>query len=509
MEKARQIVHPGFVVGDVDKRMFGIFLESIREIVYGKMYNPDHPSADDMGFRRDYLELLKELRPTLVRAPGGNLVSGYHWKDGVGPKAQRPARKELAWNQIESNHVGINEWYEYCNRLGAEFMIAANLGTGTPEEAAEEVDYCNTESGTALSDLRRSHGYEKPHNLKLWCLGNEMDGFWQIGRRTPLEYARICEETAKMVKWMDPSIECVACGTCTNEPFMETYGEWDRIVLEHCYDHVEYLSIHRYYSYDLNREAFSPNPHSVEDLACVALDLNDYIDTILAAADLVKGRKRAQKQIHLSFDEYGVIHTSGADLDTSAFDWKELPTGNREGSNLLDALLMGSYLVNFLNRCDRIKIACQSIAIGGLVNGSSDGNAYRQTSFYPFRDVSYYGRGRVLRQNLQSPQVHTPLCGEVNAIQSAAVLDEQEGVLTVFALNMNLREDIAFAPDFSAFTEATLTQHFQLYDEEPLAENTEENPERIVEKEVALPAGSADVVLPKHSWNVLRYRVRI
>lgn len=510
MQKAKQVFHPSFTIDKVDKRLFGIFLESIGDTIYGKLYNPEHPTADQNGFRTDYMELFKELKPTLIRAPGGNLISGYHWKDAIGPKEQRLVKEELAWHQRDNNHVGIDEFYDYCELIGAEFMIATNMGTGTPEEATDEVDYCNTESGTYWSELRRKNGYEKPHALKLWCVGNEMDGrLWQICSKTPMEYARICEEASKMMKWMDPTIECVACGSCTNEVGMETYGDWDRIVMERCYDYVEYLSIHRYLCYDTKRKSFYPNFHSVEDIACMYQDLESYLKTVTSAADLVKGQKRSNKDIYLSFDEYGVAHEDLTDLDIGDLGWKKYPEGNQGSINLLDALIHGIYAITFLKHCDRVKIACESVAIPNLIGGSKDGGVFRQTNFYVFRDFSLFARdGVALQAKINSPQVDTPFAGKVDAIQSAAVYNEKEGILTVFALNLDMRNDFELENDFQSFGDVELFQHLQLYDDEPLAVNTEENPERIVEKEIPVDPAASSILLPKHSWNVLRYKVK-
>ena len=254
MKEAKVIYDKDFAIGDVDRRMFGSFVEHLGRCVYGGIYEPEHETADANGFRGDVKELMKELGVTHIRYPGGNFVSGYDWKDGVGPKEKRPVRKDMAWNVLETNQVGTNEFAALMKELGIDLTMAVNLGTGTPKDAGELVEYCNVKGGTYWSELRKSHGVEEPYGFKTWCLGNEMDGEWQICMHTAEEYARLCKETAKIVKWMDPKAETIACGSCTNEIGHSTFGDWDRKVLEECYDYIDYLSLHRYFNYNPRKQ---------------------------------------------------------------------------------------------------------------------------------------------------------------------------------------------------------------------------------------------------------------
>ncbi len=252
--KQKIIVNPAFTVGKVDERLYGTFLEHIHTIVYGCLYNPSHPQADANGFRKDVLDLLRDLGTTFIRYPGGNFVSGYHWKDGIGPRDKRIRKYDLAWEQEESNQVGIDEFCTLCRQLNIEPMLVLNLGTGTSEEALEELEYCNYDGNTKWAVERRKNGYQNPHNVKLWGLGNEMDGIHQIEHKTPVEYARKAVETARMMKKMDKSIKLVLCGSCSPEIDLKTYPEWDRIVLEEAYEDIDYISLHRYYTYNPIRE---------------------------------------------------------------------------------------------------------------------------------------------------------------------------------------------------------------------------------------------------------------
>ena len=508
MKKATLKLDKDFPIAKVDQRIFSTFIESIRDLVYGCIYNPNHPTADEQGFRKDVLELMRELKSSAIRYPGGNFVSAYHWMDGIGPRKNRPVRYDKAWGQIENNHMGIDEYTDWVRKAGSEPMLAVNLGTGTPEEAANEVEYTNMEGGTYFSNLRKKYGHEKPHNIKLWCLGNEMDGTWQMGEKTAEEYGRIAYEAAKQMRAIDPNIELVACGSCANDKTHPSFPEWDRIVLEHCYDKIDYLSLHRYYNYDPEsvKGTVFPSQFTPEDLPCIAHDLTSFIDTVCAAADYVKGLKYSDRTINICFDEWGVMTSQTAKAE--GLDWSErsIPEqGKRpEGSNVIDACLFGSILIAFLNRCDRVKIACQSIVIGSMINVDPEKGAYRQTTFYPFQQAATYAKGVALKPALQSPYKDTERYGKQPLVQTAGIYDEESGMVTVFAVNLDLRESVELECALQ-FDQAELIQHIQMHEDQPLAMNTFENPYRVVPREIEV---KDKPVLPPLSWNVLRYRVK-
>ena len=254
MKKSTLHLHPAYTVGDVDPRIFGSFIEHLGRAVYHGIYEPGHPTADEEGFRGDVIDMVKKLGVPIVRYPGGNFVSGYKWEDGTGDKSKRPRRLELAWGVTETNEVGIDEFQSWCKKADSQVMMAVNLGTRGPEEARQLVEYCNHPGGTEYSDRRRANGFEEPFGIKVWCLGNEMDGPWQMGAKTATEYGRIAAEAAKLMKWTDPSIELVACGSSG----YGMCGDWEAEVLRHVYDHVDYLSLHNYYG---NRQTI-PRPSS-------------------------------------------------------------------------------------------------------------------------------------------------------------------------------------------------------------------------------------------------------
>jgi alpha-N-arabinofuranosidase len=510
MKIAKLRLDKHFTIAPVDRRLFGVFIEPIRTIVYGSIYNPVHPNADEHGFRKDVIALMRELGPSAIRYPGGNYISNYHWQDGIGPKENRPTRYDKAWYAVDNNHMGIDEYTDWIQKIGAEPMLTVNLGTGTPEEAAQEIEYTNMKGGTYFSDLRRKYGHEKPHRIRLWYLGNEMDGPWQMGEKTADEYGRVAYETAKQMRAVDPDIELVACGSCLNYDLLPTYPDWDRIVLEHCYEKVDYLSIHRYYHYDKERvrDSAFPMQFNPEDIPYIPCDLDNFIDTICAAADFVKARKYSNKTVNISLDEWGVISSSAIKIE--GLNWNErvsVPKDKpRSAMNVIDAVLFGSILITLINRCDRVKIACQSIAIGSLIGVDAKGGSWRQTTFYPFQHAAAYANGVTLRPALESPLKQTESYGERPAIQAAAVYNEEEGMVTIFVVNLDLRETIAFEPDF-AFEEARLTTHIQLHESQPLAGNTLEDPNRVIPRNLEVDARVTQIEMPPLSWNVLRFAV--
>ena len=285
MKQAKICIDRDFLVGQVDKRIFGSFLEHLGRAIYGGIYQPGSPLSDEQGFRKDTLDLIKQLQVPIVRYPGGNFVSDYHWEDGVGPKDLRPRRLDPAWTTIETNQFGLNEFMDWAKKAETEPMMAINLGTRGFEDAKNIIEYCNVKKGTYYSDLRRSHGYEEPHNIKLWCLGNEMDGPWQMGHKTADEYGRLAEEAGRIMKMVDPSVELVACGS--SGMYMPTFGTWEETVLEHCYEQVDYLSLHTYYDNVENNS---------RDFLASSVAMDGFISSVLSICDAVQAKKRQKKK---------------------------------------------------------------------------------------------------------------------------------------------------------------------------------------------------------------------
>ncbi|MGB4375029.1 MAG: alpha-N-arabinofuranosidase, partial [Defluviitoga tunisiensis] len=397
MKKAKMYIDKNYIIDKVDNRLFGSFIEHLGRAVYTGIYEPGHPKSDEKGFRKDVIDLVKELNVSIVRYPGGNFVSGYNWEDGVGPKDKRPKKLELAWQSIEPNEFGTNEFIEWCKKVNTEPMMSLNLGTRGIDEARNFVEYCNHSGGGYYGELRKKHGYEEPHNIKVWCLGNEMDGPWQIGHKTAKEYGRLAEETAKLMKIVDPSIQLVVCGS--SGWHIPTFGEWEATVLEHTYDYVDYISLHAYYdNYEDN----------IENFLAKSIDMDSYIKSVIATCDYIKGKKKSKKTINISFDEWNVwFHSREADKKVEP--WQIAPALLEDVYTFEDALLVGLMLITLLKNADRVEIAClaQLVNVIAPIMTRKGGGAWRQTIFYPFMHASNFGRGKVLQPVISTDKYDT------------------------------------------------------------------------------------------------------
>lgn len=498
MKQARIIIDRDFRVSEVDPRIYGSFIEHLGRAVYGGIYQPGNPLSDEQGFRTDTLELVKELGVPVVRYPGGNFVSGYRWEDGVGPKENRPRRLDLAWHVVETNQFGLNEFADWTRKADSQVMMAINLGTRGVQEAMDILEYCNMDTDTHFANLRRSHGYDMPHGIKLWCLGNEMDGPWQIGHKTAEEYGRLANETANVMKYMDPSIELVLCGSSSSG--MPTYGQWEATVLEHCYENADYLSLHNYYA-DHDRDSATFLASNVE--------MDWFITQVTSICDYVKAKKRSKKTMYLSFDEWNVwFHSNQQDAQIPW--WVEAPHQLEDVYDFQDAMLVGSLMITLLRHADRVKIAC----LAQLVNViapimTSDTSAWRQTTFYPFRYTSRYGRGTVLQTLVDCPTYENKRHGTVSYVDSVCIHNEKENELVLFAVNKNLEEDIPLTMELRQFADYRIAEHIVLHDEDLHAVNTEENPNRIVpmeSRDSSVENGILTTCLKHKSWNMIRLR---
>lgn len=499
--KAKMTVDKHFTIGEVDKRLYGSFIEHLGRAVYGGIYEPGHPEANEAGFRKDVLELVKELQVPIVRYPGGNFVSGYNWEDSVGPVAERKRRLELAWRTIETNEFGFNEFVDWSKQANSEVMMAVNLGTRGVDAARNIVEYSNHPSGSYYSDLRVKHGYKEPHNIKTWCLGNEMDGPWQIGHKNAVEYGRVALEAAKVMKWTDPSIELVACGS--SNIGMPSFPEWEATVLDHTYDHVDYLSLHQYYgNHDQDTATFLAR----------SIEMDRFIDTVNATCDYIKAKKRSKKTMFLSFDEWNVWFHSNEN-DQKLDPWQIAPPQLEDVYNHEDALVVGCMLISLLKHANRVKVAClaQLVNVIAPIMTENGGAAWRQTIFYPFMHASIYGRGTALVPLIQSPKYDTKEITDVPYLESIAVHNEEKGEVTVFAVNRHLEEALPLEVDLRSFEGFTLLEHIVLESDDLKAYNTSATPNKVAPHRNGNATVSDSIVnanLAKASWNVIRLKLK-
>ncbi|SDE04238.1 arabinosylfuranosidase ArfA [Auraticoccus monumenti] len=436
MTRARIVVDRDFTAGEVPRRLFGSFVEHMGRCVYTGIYEPGHPSADEDGFRTDVLDLVSEMGPTVIRYPGGNFVSGYRWTDGIGPVEDRPRRLDGAWHTVESNRFGLHEFMAWARKAGVEVMEAINLGTAGVEEARALVEYANHPGGTYWSDLRRKNGAEEPFDIRLWCLGNEMDGPWQIGHKTATEYGRLAQETAKAMRLVDPGLELVACGSSNSG--MPTFGAWEETVLTHTYEEVDFISLHAYYQeHDGDAASFLAS----------SVDTDHFISRVAATADAVGAKLKSKKQINLSFDEWNVWYQRGLDTEDQPHriaeqPWREHPRVIEDTYNVTDAVVVGTLLNSLLRHGDRVQIANQAQLVNVIapIRSEEGGPAWRQTIFHPFARTAALAKGQILQTVVSSDQHETARFGDVDTVDVASTYDAANGQVALFLANRGLDE---------------------------------------------------------------------
>ena len=487
-------------ISEIDSRIYGSFIEHLGRAVYGGIYEPNHDTANERGFRKDVIELIKKLNVPLVRYPGGNFVSGYNWEDSVGPVEDRPTRLELAWRSIETNEVGLHEFAEWAREIDAEVNMAVNLGTRGIDAARNLLEYCNFEGGTYWSELRKQHGQEEPFNFKTWCLGNEMDGPWQIGHKTADEYGRLAAETAKVMKLVDDSIELVLCGS--SYPSMPSFGEWERKVLEHAYEYIDYLSLHNYYGNPTN---------DVENYLAQSLDMDRFIKGVISICDSVKATKRSNKQINLSFDEWNIwYHT--LETDKMIEPWQVGPPLLEDIYNFEDALVVGCLLITLLKNSDRVKIAClaQLVNVIAPIMTEKNGDVWVQPTFYPFLQVSNYGRGKALECVIESDTYNSSDFNNVPYLEGIVVHNEENNEVVIFSVNRSTKENMDISIVLEGFEIIRIIESTKLsgYD---IKLNNQDNHNAIkleTNSQVEIIQNEVIANLDFLSWNMIRVEVK-
>ncbi|ASN20110.1 arabinosylfuranosidase ArfA [Arthrobacter sp. YN] len=467
MPAAKITANPAFVVGPVRRETFGAFVEHLGRCVYTGIYEPGHRTADDAGWRGDVIELTRELGVSTVRYPGGNFVSGYRWEDGIGPKGERPVRLDLAWHTTESNQVGLDDFMDWCAKAGVEAMMAINLGTRGTQDALDVLEYCNIASGTALSDLRRKNGSEEPYGVTFWCLGNEMDGPWQIGHKTAEEYGRLAAETARAMRMIGgDKLRLVACGSSSSK--MPTFGEWERTVLTETYEQVDYISAHHYFE----------NLGILEDHLAAGAVMDQFINDIAAHIDHVKSVKKSAKDVHISFDEWNIWHGSQPrNPAPTGTDWPEAPPLLEDLYTVADAVVVGDLLITLLNNTDRVHAAslAQLVNVIAPIMTRPNGPAWKQTTFHPFALTSANAQGQVLQLAVESPSFTSPQHGEVPSLSAVATHDPETGQLTIFATNRNTTERLRISLDLTALGSLEIDQALTYSHHDPLWFATEQD----------------------------------
>jgi alpha-N-arabinofuranosidase len=500
MSTARITIDPHFTVGAINRRLFGSFVEHLGRCVYDGIYEPGHESADAEGFRQDVIELVKELGVSAIRYPGGNFVSGFRWEDSVGPKNERPRRLDLAWHSTETNEVGLHEFSSWLDKVDSELMLAVNLGTRGTLEALDLLEYSNIGSGTALADQRVANGKTDAFGVKMWCLGNEMDGPWQLGHRSADDYGKIASQTAKAMRQVDPSLELVVCGSSSAQ--MPTFGEWERVVLTHSYDDVDYISCHAYYE-EKNGDLGS--------FLASAVNMDHFIDSVVATADHVKAVKGSDKTINISFDEWNVWYLDRyheVDKIEGVDNWPVAPRILEDVYSVADAVVFGNLMISLLKHADRVTSAslAQLVNVIAPIMTEPGGPAWRQTTFFPFAMTSRLARGQALEVKLESETYTTEVYGAVALVDAVATHDAETGRSAVFLVNRSQSEATTVTIDIAALGAVSVLDAQTLSDDDVYAKNTLQDPERVgltANDSALIGDGTITVTLPAVSWTAI------
>jgi alpha-N-arabinofuranosidase len=500
-EPCRIFIDSRRTIAPIDRNLFGSFLEHLGRAIYEGIYDPASKLSDSNGFRKDVLDEVKTLGVPIIRYPGGNFVSGYNWLDGVGPKQDRPRVLDRAWNSLESNQFGTNEFMAWCKAVGTEPLMGLNLGTGTPEQAAGLVEYCNVEKGTQWSDLRRKHGVVAPYNVRRWCLGNEMDGPWQIGHMSATEYGWKAQDAARQMRYVDPSLQLIACGS--SGPLMPTYLEWDREVLEQCYDYVDALSLHRYFG---NTPEETGNDS--EKFVALNLTMDRQIAETLAVCDLVRGHKRSPKKLWLSFDEWNVWYRERTGPAVNG-NRQEAPHLLEEIYNLEDTLLVGGLIITLLRNADRVKLACLAQLINVIAPLMTNATGlFRQTIYYPYSWALQFARGNVLNVLVQSPTYEVSHMDPVPYLDAAATLNPENGQMSLFILNRDLSKPREVEIVWEDIPGTRVLASWVLTGNDLKAVNSFEDPQRVQPRALDKPStsgGHTKFEVPPRSYTVLQW----
>jgi len=482
-------------IATVDRRIFGTFVEHLGRCVYDGIYEPGHPTANEDGFRLDVVELVRELGSTTVRYPGGNFVSGFRWEDSVGPRDARPVRRDLAWHSLESNQVGLDEFARWLKLTGSDLMLAVNLGTRGIQEALDLLEYANHPSGTALSDQRIANGTPEPHDIRMWCLGNEMDGPWQTGYMTADDYGKLAARTAAAMKTADKDLQLVVCGSSGSA--MPTFGDWERIVLEHAYEHVDFISAHAYYQ---------ERGGDLGSFLASSVDLQYFIDTVVSTADHVGNKLRSRKKIQISFDEWNIWYLDEHKESGEVTDeWRYAPRLLEDVYSVADAVVLGNLLITLLKNHERVTSAslAQLVNVIAPIMTEPGGDAWRQTTFFPFSVTSRLAAGEVLRPAIATDTYDTAVYGEADVVDAVATFDAAGGSAALFVVNRSLTETQTVRVDVRDLGVSAVREAVSLWDDDVYAKNTLQDQTRVGLRPTpvaTLADGELTLELPPVSW---------
>ena len=474
--KATILIDTNRQISPISPLLFSGFMEHMGRSIYQGLYDPGSPHADSNGLRTDVIAELRQLNFRAIRYPGGNFLSGYRWEDGVGPRDHRPVRRDLAWQSIETNQFGTNEFIEVCHMIQAEPMIGVNMGTGSIQDAANLVEYCNAPVGTQYADLRASHGYPEPHNVKYWCLGNEMDGPWQIGYLEAAAYGAKTREAAKLMHWQDPTAQLILCGSSHSS--MPSYPSWDRIALEYAWEHVNYHSLH-YYASNIEEDTAS--------YLAVSAELESFVETLEGVLRYVKAHQRSKHDVYLSWDEWNVWYRARHG-DAVHGHWQKAPHLLEETYNLEDALVVAQWLNVFLRKSNILRIACLAQAVNVIAPiVTTRDTLLKQSIYYPFVLFSKLAAGVALDVLVKAPLYTTTQFGDMPLLDVSASYDEANQAGAVFIVNRSLTDALVVDLHWQDKVPQQLVAAWQMAGSDPKAANDLDHPDQVRSVQIATP----------------------
>ncbi|WP_435527616.1 alpha-N-arabinofuranosidase [Microbacterium aurantiacum] len=500
MTDATARLDPYLEIAPIDRRIFGGFVEHLGRHIYDGIFEPGHPTADENGFRQDVIELVRELGVSTIRYPGGNFVSGYRWEDGIGPVDERPRRLDLAWHATETNRIGLHEFQQWLDAVGSDLMLAVNLGTRGTAEALDLLEYANTIVPTAWTEQRAANGHPEPFAVKMWCLGNEMDGPWQLGHRNAEDYGKLASRTAKAMRQLDPSIELVACGSSGRT--MPTFGSWEREVLQHTFDDVDFISCHAYYQ---ERDG------DAQEFLTSGEDMARFIASVVATADHVAAERGSDKRIMISFDEWNVWYLDRWEAQQKQYgadEWPIAPRQLEDSYSALDAVVFGDLMITLLQHADRVRSAslAQLVNVIAPIMTEPGGPTWRQTTFFPFSLTSRLAQGRAVRVPVTAGTVPSARFGDVAAVNAVATVDDDGA--TLFLVNRSVSDAATVRVDLSPLGAAGLAvvEAHLLHEDDLAAANTLEDTDRVGIRRADARVTDAEltVALPPVSWAAIR-----
>ena len=501
MAAVQVIVDRRLEISEIDPRIYGSFAEHMGRCIYGGIYEPGSPFADEDGFRSDVIELVKEMGVTIVRYPGGNFLSGYDWKDGIGPLSERKQRLDLAWHCLETNQFGLDQFMAWTKKANVEPMMAMNLGSAGLKDALELLEYTNIDADSQWANLRKENGTHKAHDVKVWCLGNEMDGPWQLGHKSATNYGTLAADVARGMRQIDSDLELVVCGSSGHA--MPTFGQWEETVLEHTYDLVDHISLHIYVEDGGDTQSF---------LTC-ATELDGFIENVTKIADTVKAKKRSEKTITLSLDEWNVWRLSEYSQLPKPTEWEIAPRVIEDEYTVADAVVVGSLLISILKHSDRVKMACQAqlVNVIGPIRVEKGHPAWRQTIFFPFAYTAKYGNGTALVSKVNSPMIETKKYGSVSALDAVTTYDAANNCAAIFLVNRSLTETHTTEIELAGFSDLSVIEQVTLTDKDLTKTNTLETGEQVkpVSAITATVSGTkVSITLPPASWQMVRLSLK-